>query len=158
MCCLGLLAYGRTQAAVLSLAGAFVAFNYVFVLRSLPDVERLKPVPALSRAFTERASLRAEVASWNTDLPSFVYYAGRPVRPVFDADAAARFFENREEVWMLLGDREWTELRSRVPQACEVARHPRFLAKGSDVLRGQAPSDVVLVTAPCRQPGLSSRR
>ncbi len=137
--------------AVMTMAAGFIAFNYLFVLWALPDVERLKPVPPLARVLTERASPAAAVGSFHVELPSFVYYTGRPVERMGDLDQAAAFFAGHADAWMLAGEGEWADLHARVPAACVAARHPQFLAKGGDILRGQPPPDVLLLT---NQPGV----
>ena len=61
---------GRRAPAIATLAAGFIAFNYFFVGRVLPDVERLKPVPPLARTFTSRAAPDARLAQLNMSLPS----------------------------------------------------------------------------------------
>jgi 4-amino-4-deoxy-L-arabinose transferase-like glycosyltransferase len=139
----------RYEAAFLSLAGGFVAFNYLFVLIVLPDVERLKPGPAIATLVADRASSAASLASLHTDLPSLVFYTARPVERLPDADAAVRFLTDHAEAWLWMSDVEWQGLTARVPEACVALRRPQFLAKGSDILRGQPPPDVLVVTTAC---------
>jgi 4-amino-4-deoxy-L-arabinose transferase-like glycosyltransferase len=137
---------GRYGAAFTTLVAGFIAFNYVFVLRLLPDVERLKPVPTLARTLTTRASPAAVVGSFNMDLPSLVFYTGRRVTRLTDIEHAVRFFGDHPEAWVVLGPGEWQELHARVPSTCIAERAPLFLAKGSDILRRLPPPDVLLVT------------
>ena len=134
------------EVACLTLACGFVLFNYVFVLRTLPALERLKPVPALAAVVSARGQPSAPLGFFNMDLPSMVYYARRPVTKLGDADTAARFFTDHDEVWVLAGVHEWEALKTRVPDACVAARRPLFAAKASDVLRGEPPPDVLLLT------------
>jgi hypothetical protein len=84
------------------------------------------------------------------EVPSLVYYARRPVVRLANLDEAAAFFAGRSEVWMLAGERDWSKLRARVPATCVAARHPLFLAKGTDIIRGQPPPDVLLITTRCQ--------
>jgi hypothetical protein len=93
------------------LAAGFVLFNYVFVLGALPDPKRLKPVPPLVRVVTERASASTVLASYNIDLPSFVFYSGRVVARMDDDDQAARFFADHPDAWMLVSETEWRVCR-----------------------------------------------
>lgn len=137
-------------AAVMTIAAGFVSFNYFFVLWALPDVERMKPAPLLAQVVTRRASPAAALGSFNVGLPSFVYYAGRPVEQLDDVDQAARFLTDHAEAWMLAGEGEWTDLHARIPAACIAARRPAFLSRGSDIMRGQPPPDVLLITNNCR--------
>jgi hypothetical protein len=66
-----------------------------------------------------------------------------------DADAAVRFLTDHAEAWLWMSDVEWQGLTARVPEACVALRRPQFLAKGSDILRGQPPPDVLVVTTAC---------
>ena len=81
----------RGEAAVLTIAAAFVLFNYLFVASALPELERLKPVPPLAATIASRGSGGAALAFFNIDLPSLVYYANRPVTKIGDLDTAERF-------------------------------------------------------------------
>jgi 4-amino-4-deoxy-L-arabinose transferase-like glycosyltransferase len=140
----------RGQAAVLTIAAAFVLFNYLFVASALPELERLKPVPPLAETIASRGSADAALAFFNMDLPSLVYYANRSVTKVGDLESAERFFKDHAEVWMLASEPDWNALRVRVPAACVADRQPLFNAKGSDVLRRQPPPNVLLLTNKCR--------
>ena len=50
---------GGFAPAIAVFAAGFVALNYLFVARVLPDVERFKPVEPLARTFLSRASPEA---------------------------------------------------------------------------------------------------
>lgn len=145
-------ASGRRQAAVVWLAGSFVVFNYVFVARVLPDVERFKPVPPLARALTARAGPDAVIASLNMGLPSLVYYLDRPVPELPSVDEAAAFLQGSRDAWVVTGEREWGELHQRVPAACVADRQALFPfdhLKLDALRRGDRAPDVVLVTSQC---------
>jgi 4-amino-4-deoxy-L-arabinose transferase-like glycosyltransferase len=135
----------RFEIAGLTLAATFIMFNYLFVTRALPDIERLKPVPPLAAVIADSAGPDGRLGFFNMDLPSLVYYARRPVTKLGDLEAAVRFFNDHREVWVLAGEEQWTELSARVPSACIAARHPLFVAKGSDILDRRPPPDVLLV-------------
>ena len=147
---LGLLVRGRHPQALAALLAGFVLFNYVFVLRALPDVERLKPVPVLAPAFRDRASPEATLATLNIDLPSLVYYTGRSLSSVTDTADAARALSEPGEHWLVVSESDWGEVHQLAPESCVAARAPLFLSKGSDILRGQPPPGVVLATNKCR--------
>jgi hypothetical protein len=133
-------------AAVLTLACGFTLFNYVFVARALPDLERLKPVRPLAAVINERGGPAAALGFFNMDLPSFVYYTRRPVVKMGDVDSAARFLQERDDAWLVTSTPEWEALRTRVPDACLAAERPLFAAKASDILLRRPPPQVVLVT------------
>jgi len=134
------------SAACLTLASGFILFNYLFVATALPDLERLKPVPALASVINDRGGPAASLGFFNMDLPSFVYYTRRPAEKIGDIDAAQRFLADREDGWLVTTTFDWSVLRVRVPGSCVAGRRPLFVAKASDILIGQSPPDVVLVT------------
>ncbi|HEX5069890.1 MAG TPA: glycosyltransferase family 39 protein [Vicinamibacterales bacterium] len=146
---LWLLRGGHARALVALLLG-FVLFDYVFIVRTLPDVERLKPAPVLAPAFLERASPDATLATLNVNLPSLVYYTSRHLAAVADAAEGARLLSERDERWLVVSEADWREVHALAPAACLVTRAPLFLSKGSDILRGQPPPSVVLATNKCR--------
>jgi len=80
------------------------------------------------------------------DLPSFVYYTKRPALKVGDVDSAARLLLDHDDIWMISGTQEWEELRTRFPDLCVAAQRPLFAAKAADVLSGQPPAEVLLLT------------
>jgi hypothetical protein len=151
---------GRGAAAIAVLAAAFIAFDYLFVARMLPDVERLKPVPALARVYRDRhaaGDADTHVAHFRMSLPSMVYYFDRQIEEVGSMDHAESYFRDmHDERWLLLGAGDWEELErrarmpgSRVPPLCVAARHPILQATLDDLQHGTRPPDVVLVTTRC---------
>jgi 4-amino-4-deoxy-L-arabinose transferase-like glycosyltransferase len=139
----------RNRAAVAVLAAAFVSFNYVLAARTLPSVERLKPVVPLANEFLARASADAELGAYDFMLPSLVYYADRPVRTFASLDEARAFFTGPRGAWAIMDAGRFDELRRAVPSVCAAARRPRLDPKLDDVLAGRPPDDVVLATNEC---------
>jgi len=146
-----LAATGRGRLAVLGLAAGFVAFNYVFVLRALPDAERLKPVPPIAELLNARAAAGSVVASQAVSLPSLVYYLQRPVRDTGTVDRAGDLLDSAEDVWLVTGAREWEALRRRTPSACEMLRLPDFAfnARLPAIMRQAPPPDIVVISNRC---------
>ena len=132
--------------AVMTLACGFILFNYVFVARVLPDLERLKPVRPLASVINERGGPGTALGFFNMDLPSFVYYTRRPIVKIGDVDAAARFLQEQGDAWLVTSTPEWEALKTRVPDACLAAERPLFAAKASDILLRRPPPQVVLLT------------
>jgi 4-amino-4-deoxy-L-arabinose transferase-like glycosyltransferase len=149
---LGLTVAGRGRAAVATLALTFVAFNYVFVTRVLPAVERLKPVVPLAQEFLRRASPTDRLGSYEMMLPSLVYYAGRPVESLEGPDQARAFYADARGGWALMDQGRFDLLRADVPGVCVAARHPRLDPRFEDVWAGRPPADVLLVTNRCGAP------
>jgi 4-amino-4-deoxy-L-arabinose transferase-like glycosyltransferase len=145
-------AVGRRPTAVFALALGFILFNYLFVSRVLPDVERFKPVPPLVKTFTGRAAPGAHLASLNMSLPSLTYYLNRPVPELASADEAAALLDAGSESWVVTNDESWSAIRQRTSSSCVADRHALFAfdsAKVIDLVRGTPPPDVLLVTNRC---------
>ena len=143
---------GRRGPAIATLAAGFIAFNYLFVGRVLPDVERLKPVPPLARTFTSRAAPDAKLAQLNMSLPSLTFYLNRPVPELLSSIDAVDLLGGAAEAWLVTNDATWTIVRAQVPAACLADRRPLFAfdsAKLTDLLRGTPPPDALLATNKC---------
>jgi len=139
--------------AVIALAAGFAALNYVFVMRVLPGVERTKPVPALVRTLTSRASPDAKVGYFNMGLQSFVYYTGRgAIEEIGSLEEADAFFGDRREAWALMGRHEFDDLHAMRSDTCIADSHrlSAFDAKFSDIVNRRPPLEVLLVRNHCR--------
>ncbi len=145
-----LLVAGRGRQAVIGLAAAFIAFNYLFVARALPALEDLKPVVPLARTFAARAAPGAELGLFQLMLPSLVYYARQPVRVLDTLEEAQAFYENAPSGWAIMANTEYEALRGRVPGLCVAASRPEFGSPTlGDVMARRPPRDVLLVTNQC---------
>ena len=145
------LAMRRPRAAVVSLAAAFVLFNYFFVGRILPASERYKPVPELARTFKERAAPSATLASYRLMLPSLVYYADHPVADIDADDSAREYFARSPAAWAITSDGDYERLRTLVPALCVVERRPRLDITLRNVLAGAPMPEALLVTNQCQK-------
>ncbi|MEZ5317312.1 MAG: glycosyltransferase family 39 protein [Vicinamibacterales bacterium] len=144
---------GRPATAVPALAAGFVVFNYLFVARALPDVERFKPVAPLARAFTDHAAPDARLGAYGTMLPSLVYYANHPVEEIALAPRAAiDFLTSPGEAWMLVGGDELADLSTRLPWLCLEAERTYFPfdQKLSAIAAGTVPPPLAMVSNRCR--------
>jgi 4-amino-4-deoxy-L-arabinose transferase-like glycosyltransferase len=146
---------GRIRAAVTVLAAGFIAFNYVFVARILPDAERMKPIPPIADTFLRRSSPDAALTSYKMMLPSLVYYTNHRVEELGSEDEAANRLSGNRETWLLTGGAEWTALEARVPGACVAERRWLFAFDSvnlDDIFAGVPPPEVLLVTNKCGAP------
>jgi 4-amino-4-deoxy-L-arabinose transferase-like glycosyltransferase len=146
---LGGVVSGRARVAVLAMAATFVTFNYVFVSRVLPGMERLKPVVPLADVLATRATSSSRLGSYHLMLPSLVYYARRPVQILDDQAEALEFYRDPRDGWAIMTETEFEELRALLPGLCVASRHPLFDAKPRNFLNQQPPADVLLVTNRC---------
>lgn len=141
----------RYPVALATLAATFVAFNWLFVLRVLPGVEALKPVPAIVETLRRRGAFDAPIASYNVPQPSLVFYLRRPVPELFSDDEAAGFMAS-PDAWLVTGEREWERLSPRLKSSCVALRKPRFDSRLRDVVSGVPPPSIIVVTNRC--PGI----
>jgi 4-amino-4-deoxy-L-arabinose transferase-like glycosyltransferase len=149
----GLLAAGaiisrRPRAATVILAGTFVAFNYVFVLRVLPSVERFKPSPAFADAVNARGTPADRIGSYEYMLSSLVYYGGRRVHHLAVVDEVRDFYAEGP-AWVIMRREQFDGLRGEIPGLCVAASAPILNAQIGDLLQGRMPTDVVFVTNRC---------
>jgi 4-amino-4-deoxy-L-arabinose transferase-like glycosyltransferase len=140
---------GDRSLAVFTLAATFVAFNYVFVARVLPSVERLKPSMPLAAEIRERAGDTGHVGAYHLLFPSLVYYLGRPIEEIGSVEHAQAFFAPDRSSWVIMSDDSYRELSAVIPGLCVVDRRPLFEAKLSDLISRRPASDVLLVTNRC---------
>ena len=146
---LGAMVSGRARVAVLAIAATFVIFNYVFVSRVLPGMERLKPVVPLADVLAARAMPSSQLGAYRLMLPSLVYYAGRPVHVLYDQAEALAFYRDPRGGWAIMGEADFAELRMLLPALCVASRRPLFDAKLGNILNQRPPADVLLVTNRC---------
>jgi 4-amino-4-deoxy-L-arabinose transferase-like glycosyltransferase len=135
---------GRPATGFVLLAGGCIALNYLLVMRVLPDLERLKPVPGIAETIRARGTRNAQIGSVNMDLPSLVFYADQSVTALDGTPHAVQFFRQYPEPWVVMGNREWEVLQQAVPNLCIVKKTPLFETRLSDIVRGTPPPDVLL--------------
>ena len=140
---------GRREAAVVVLATTFVVFNYVFVARVLPSVERLKPARPLAATILAQGGTTGRVGSYHLMFPSIVHYVGRPVDELADPAEARAFFAPDAAAWAIMSEAGLAELQATIDGLCVVERRPLFEAKLSDLLSQRPPEDVLLVSNQC---------
>ena len=143
------LALHRPRAAVITLAGAFVVFNYIFVTRILPSSERFKPAFWLAQTFNARAAPSATLASYHLMLPSLVYYAERPVEDIDADDRAKAFFAASGNAWAITSQEDYERLRTIVPSLCVVEQRPRLDLKLGNVFSAAPMPTALIVTNRC---------
>lgn len=143
------LSRGHRRGVVFTLAATFVAFNYVFVVRVLPSVERLKPSVPLASQIRERAGTAGHVGAYHLLFPSLVHYLGRPIEEIGTVEHAQAFFFPDRAAWAIMNDAMYRQLAAVIPGLCVVDRRPLFEAKLSDLVSRRPPADVLLVTNRC---------
>ena len=141
----------RPHAALLAVAAAFTALNWVFVVKALPSFERYKPVPAFARTLQPRLEPDDVVATYDEALPSLVYYLGRHIEQLFLEEQLIGVFGSGRTVYAVLSTDNYARLAGAIGvPTCIIDRRPTFDVKLKTVLaRGPLP-ELVVITNRCR--------
>jgi 4-amino-4-deoxy-L-arabinose transferase-like glycosyltransferase len=147
----------KARLAILTTALTVIACNWVFVVRTLPDVERYRPVRALSEVIASEAGPDAVIGYFRAAYPSMVFYLRRPIFEyvALGEPTAARILEQREletafssgkEVFCLMTATEYEAIKPMLPPETRVlASHPIFKVKLKGILdRGELPQVVLI--------------
>lgn len=116
---------------------AMTAFAFTTVLFGWAAVRvgRHQQIDALLGAVHSRGS-EARIASFGCHEPSWVYYAGEPVREIsrYEPNAAAEFLSGGIDSYLITTDRRLAALKSEVPNLRVVTSTPYFLKRSNLVL------------------------
>jgi len=147
----------KTRLAVLTTAITVIGCNWVFVLHTLPDFERYRPIRALSGVIAAEAGPDALVGYFRAAYPSMAFYLRRPIFEyvALGEPAAARILEQNEleaafssgkEVFCLMTASEYEAIKPLLPPETRVlASHPIFKVKLKGILdRGELPQVVLI--------------
>jgi 4-amino-4-deoxy-L-arabinose transferase-like glycosyltransferase len=144
---------GRYAIAVAAALLVFIAFNWILVVRSLPDFERYKPVVPLSRIISQRATSDDVVAHFEVALPSMVYYLRRHIAGGLDESALAQLLRSERRVFAVLPDDRYGEVKDRFGvETCVIGRHPTSDIRLRSLLEKRPPPEVLVVTNRCPAP------
>jgi 4-amino-4-deoxy-L-arabinose transferase-like glycosyltransferase len=138
---------GRPKASTLALATTLVTMSWVFVLVSLPDFERYKPVAPLVEIIKQRATPESRIGYYRFALPSMAFYMRRPVFEVFDVEALRQTFASGKEVYCLMTSEDYQTIKDTLSGPTHVlARRPLFDVKIRAFVEGNELPDIVLVS------------
>lgn len=144
-----LLVARRRFEAICALASLFVVFNYLFVARVLPSVERLKPSVPLAAEIRRQAGEDGHVGAYHLLFPSLVHYIGRPIVELGSVGQAQVFLAPDRSAWVIMSADSYRDLSGAISGLCVVDRRPLFEAKLSDLISRRPPNEVLLVTNQC---------
>jgi 4-amino-4-deoxy-L-arabinose transferase-like glycosyltransferase len=136
----------KNKTALLVTAMSVTACNWVFVIASLPDFERFKPVRSLCEVIATEAGPDTLVGYYRTAYPSMVFYLHRPIFEYYHQDEIEAAFSSGKEMYCLMSAYEYDALRQRVPDARVLASRPTFQVKLNGILERAEPPRVVLIT------------
>ena len=137
----------RLQPAALGLAGAVAAMSWVFVLVSLPDFERYKPVAPLVEIIKQHAAPSARIGYYRFAMPSMAFYMRRPVFEYFAAESVRDVFASGDEVHCLMTAEDYAAVKDALAgPTYVVARRPLFDVRLQSLLEGRALPDIVVIS------------
>jgi 4-amino-4-deoxy-L-arabinose transferase-like glycosyltransferase len=141
----------KPAAAAITLLAGMVAVNWAFVVRVLPDFERYKPVPAMSRVLEARLQPGDVVAHYQVALPSMVYYLRRHVDQYFEEQPFVAAVLSNRRVYAVLSADDYQALQSAIgARTCIIERRQTFDVKLRTVLARQPLPELLLITNQCR--------
>src|SRR6185295_20101348 len=118
-----------------------------FVLATLPDFERYKPVRSLCEVVVSEADSGAMIGYYRTAYPSMVFYLRRPIFEYYDPGEIEAAFSSGKEVFCVLTENDFESLRARLPAEIRVlASHPILQVKLKGILDRVEPPRVLLIS------------
>ena len=136
----------RVGRAVLAAAVTVVAFNWVFVLWTLPDFERFKPVRPMCEMIGKDAPADALVGYYRYAAPSMAFYLRRQVFEYYQPDELLDAWSAGRAVYCLIPADDYESLKSQLPPVTVLASRPVFQVKLKFILEKKAPPQLLLIT------------
>jgi 4-amino-4-deoxy-L-arabinose transferase-like glycosyltransferase len=141
-------AWRRMTFAAVALAATFGLFNYVFVMRVLPSVERFKPSPLFAATIAQNGAPHDRVGSYDYMLSSLVYYAARPVAQ-FGTPPELEEFVADGHGWVVMRRELYDVLKAELPALCVAASGQAFNPTLGEMISRTPPAEIVLVRSGC---------
>lgn len=137
----------RTRSGVLTTALTLAACNWLFVLRTLPDFERFKPVRSACEVIASQATPDALVGYYKTAYPSMVFYLRRPIFEYYEQSEIEAALSSGKEIFCLMTAVEYEAIKARLPAQTRVlASYPIFQVKLKSILERVELPQVVLIS------------
>jgi hypothetical protein len=135
---------------VLVTLAVMIAFCWTLSLRVLPDFERYKPVVPLSALALERMRPGDALVHYDVALPSMVFYTRRHIDVLFHPDPFLEVMRSGRPVFAVLPESRYRELQPDFgAPTCVLGRHPASDIKLREILSGQPPPAVLLISTRC---------
>jgi 4-amino-4-deoxy-L-arabinose transferase-like glycosyltransferase len=141
---------GKVLPSVTAALITLMLANWVLVLRVLPDLERYKPVPALTAVLAPRLTETDVLATYSVALPSMVYYLRRHVNVYYAPEPFVRDALGETRMFGVLSEDDYAAMRGSLAQrTCVIHRVPAFEMKLKHVMSRTPPRNLVLITNHC---------
>jgi 4-amino-4-deoxy-L-arabinose transferase-like glycosyltransferase len=138
---------GKREFAVYSKIWAIVAVMFVFVVLTLPDFERYKPVKALSEVIAQHAGHDARVGYYRYTAPTMVFYLHRPVLEYFQEEEMIALFAEDKPAYMIMTEGEYEAIKTKLGTPTRIiAARPLLRIRLNELFSEPKNSNVVLVT------------
>jgi 4-amino-4-deoxy-L-arabinose transferase-like glycosyltransferase len=133
--------------AIALLASSFVILNWVFVLRTLPDFERYKPVRALCEIIRVESGPQAQAGYFRAASPSMAFYLNRQIFEFYKPEELDDYLRNNPEVYCLINkdEYEWLKPQLSVPTRT-LASRPVFQVKLKTIFNERELPQIILIT------------
>jgi 4-amino-4-deoxy-L-arabinose transferase-like glycosyltransferase len=137
----------KRLAVVAAIALTVIFFNWVFVLYTLPDFERFKPVRPLSEVIERRAGPDALIGYYRFASPSMVFYLRRPIFEYYRPEEIGQAFASGKDVYCLMTAQDYEAVKDGLPVATYIlASRPVFQVKLKGVFDEVEPPQVVVIS------------
>ena len=136
----------RDQAAIAALVVSVAAAQWIFVLGTLPDFERYKPIPPLARTIQAQASPAARIGYYRLASPSMVFYLRRPIFEYFDEQQLVDLFSSSQDVYCVMTAGEYAAISSKLSPSYVLARRPMLDVRLRTLMSETPVTDVLLVS------------
>jgi 4-amino-4-deoxy-L-arabinose transferase-like glycosyltransferase len=141
----------RIGAALVAVACALIAVNWIFVLKVLPSFEAYKPAPGLVAVLKERATPDDMIVTYNVALPSLVYYLRRHIDVFYDHGPVIELLRTGRPLFLMASRDDYERAIKPEESAplCRVRSQPTFDVKLRNVLSRQRLPEILLLTNKC---------
>ncbi|HKY06494.1 MAG TPA: glycosyltransferase family 39 protein [Blastocatellia bacterium] len=143
-----ILSFTRSRfAAIVSLVVTVAAIDWLFVIKTLPDFERFKPVRAMCETINAQAGPGASAGYYKFASPSMVFYLRRQIFEYYDEDDLVREFSSGKEVYCIMREQDYEAVKPYLPAPTYVlATRPVFQVKLKGIFNQDGLPQVVLIS------------
>lgn len=137
----------KEMLAIVGLGLTLIIINWVFVLRTLPDFERYKPVRSLCEIIASESSESAMAGYYRIASPSMVFYLQRKIFEYYQADELRTALGSGSEVYCLILGQDYDQIKESLPVATYIlASRPVFQVKLKSILDRAEFPQVLLIS------------
>lgn len=137
----------RGLPAVAGLCLTFIIINWVFVMRTLPDFERYKPVRPLCEIIASESGEGAMAGYYGIASPSMAYYLQRNIFEYYRVDELAAALSSGRDVYCLIRQGDYEAIKESLPAATYIlASRPVFQVKLKGILDRTEFPQVLLIS------------